>query len=161
MSTHDEDIKVIATLIESSKTALVTSRTADGALHSRPLQVQEAEFDGDLWFFTQHPSEKTDEIAAHPQVNAAFESSKGYLSIAGSASVVTDAAKIDELWNKGIEAWFPGGREDPTVALLKIEAESAEYWATDEPRAVQLFKIARAAATGGTPDIGENKSVEL
>ena len=161
MSTHDEDIKVIAKLIESSKTALVTSRTADGALHSRPLQVQEAEFDGDLWFFTQHPSEKTDEIATHPQVNAAFESSKGYLSIAGSATVVQDAAKIDELWNTSIEAWFPGGREDPTVALLKIEADSAEYWSTDDPKAVQLFKIARAAVGGGTPDIGENKSVEL
>jgi general stress protein 26 len=161
MSTHDEDIKTIAKLIESSKIALVTSRTTDGALHSRPLQVQEAEFDGDLWFFTPHPSEKTDEIAAHPQVNAAFESSKGYLSIAGTATVVQDAAKIDELWSKSVEAWFPGGRDDPSVALLKIEADSAEYWSITDPKAVQLFKIARAAVGGGTPDVGDNKAVEL
>lgn len=161
MSTHDEDIKTIAKLIESSKIALVTSRTAGGDLHSRPLQVQEAEFDGDLWFFTPHPSEKTEEMATHPQVNAAFESSKGYLSIAGRASVVTDDAKIDELWNKGVEAWFEGGRNDPSVALLKIEADSAEYWSLDDPKAVRLFKIARAAVGGGTPDVGENKTVEL
>lgn len=161
MSTHDDDIETIAKLIKASKIALVTTQASDGALHSRPLGVQEAEFDGDLWFFTPHPSEKTEEIAAHPQVNAAFESGKGYLSISGTASVVQDAAKIDELWSTSAEGWFEQGRDDPSVALLRIEADSAEYWSVDDPKAVVLFKVAKAALTGGTPDVGDNKTVEL
>jgi general stress protein 26 len=161
MTTHDDDIATIARLISSSKIALVTTQTAAGDLHSRPLAVQEAEFDGDLWFFTQHPSEKTDDIAANPKVNAAFESGKGYLSIAGTATVVRDPAKIDELWSKNVEAWFPEGKDDPTVALLKIEAESAEFWSIDEPQVVTLFKVAKAAVTGGQPDVGDNRSVDL
>ncbi|MDO9396590.1 MAG: pyridoxamine 5'-phosphate oxidase family protein [Herbiconiux sp.] len=161
MSEHDDDLKTLAKLISASKTALLTSQTAAGELHSRPLAVQEAEFDGDLWFFTPHPSEKTEEIAAHPEVNVSFESGKGYLSIAGTAEVVRDQAKIDELWSKSVEAWFPEGRNDPSVALLKVSADSAEYWAIDEPKAVTLFKIAKAAVTGGQPDVGENRTVEL
>jgi general stress protein 26 len=161
MTTHDDDIATIARLISSSKIALVTTQTAAGDLHSRPLAVQEAEFDGDLWFFTQHPSEKTDDIATNPKVNAAFESGKGYLSIAGTATVVRDPAKIDELWSKNVEAWFPDGKDDPTVALLKIEAESAEFWSIDEPQVVTLFKVAKAAVTGGQPDVGDNRSVDL
>jgi len=161
MSEHDDDIETIAKLIKASKIALITTQSASGALHSRPMGVQEAEFDGDLWFFTPHPSEKTDEIAAHPLANVSFESGKGYLSISGTASVVKDRAKIDELWSKGVEAWFPGGRDDPSVALLKIEADSAEYWSVDDPKPLQLLKIARAVVGGGEPDLGENRTVDL
>jgi general stress protein 26 len=157
----DDDMKTIAALVKSAKIALVTTVTADGHLHSRPLAAQEIEFDGDLWFFTQDPSSKVDEIRANNQVNAAFESGKGYLSVAGSASVVHDRAKVDELWTPAVEAWFPEGKDDPTVALIKISAESAEYWASNEPGVVTAFKIAKAIVTHTQPDIGENKSVDL
>lgn len=159
--TDNDDISTIARLIDASKIAIVTTQTSSGALQSRPLAVQEREFDGDLWFFTPDPSAKSDDIAAHPQVNVAFESGKGYLSLSGSASIVRDQAKIDELWSKGVEAWFPEGREDPSVALLKVEAESAEYWSLDDPAPVRILKIARAAVGAGTPDVGENRSVEF
>lgn len=160
MATTEETAEV-ATLVKSSKIALVTTVTEDGALVSRPLATQEVEFDGDLWFFTQDPSPKVTEIKANPNVNASFESKKGYLSVSGTAEVVHDRAKIDELWSKSVEAWFPDGKDDSGVALIKIAAQTAEFWATNEPQPVVLFKVAKAAATGGTPDIGENKTVEL
>src|SRR5690606_4981530 len=116
----DDDMKTIAALVKSAKIALLTTITTDGHLHSRPLATQEVDFDGDLWFFTQDPSSKVDDIHANPQVNAAFESGKGYLSVAGTASIVHDRAKVDELWTPSVEAWFPDGKDDPTVALIKI-----------------------------------------
>ena len=160
MATTEETAEV-AKLVKASKIALVTTVTAEGALVSRPLATQEVEFDGDLWFFTQDPSPKVTEIRANPNVNASFESGKGYLSVSGTAEVVKDAGKIDELWSKSVEAWFPDGKADPTVALIKIAAHTAEYWAIDEPKPVVLFKVAKAAVTGGTPDVGDNKTVEL
>jgi len=159
-TTHD-DLATIAKLVKASKIALLTTVSAAGALHARPLAVQEAEFDGDLWFLTPDPSEKTDDIRFNPQVNVSLQSSKGFLSIAGRAEILRDEAKIDELWSPSAEAWFPEGRTDPTIALLRVNAESAEYWATDEPRVVSVFKIAKAAVTGGQPDVGENRAVDL
>jgi general stress protein 26 len=160
MSDQD-DIETIAAIVKAARFAFVTSRTADGELHSRPLAVQDDAFTGDLWFFTQDPSEKTDEVRADPQVNVAIESSKGFLSIAGTASVSRDSAKIDELWSTAAEAWFPEGRDDPSVALLEVHADSAEFWAVDSPAPVRLLKIARAAVSGGQPDIGRNDQVDL
>ena len=160
MTATQEQLDTVAGLIAAAKFATLTTVTAEGRLVSRPLAVQDVEFDGDLWFFTQDHTHKTEEIAANPQVNAALQSGKGYLSISGTASIVHDEAKIDELWSSSAEAWFPEGRDD-SIALLRVHAETAEYWSTDDPKPVVLFKVAKAVVTGGQPDIGENATVEL
>ena len=157
----DDPRKKVADLASDIRVGMLTTVDETGKLISRPMAQQEVEFDGDLWFFTQHPTDKTAEIAAHPQVNVAFESGKGYVSIAGTAELVLDKAKAEELWSKSAEAWFPDGREDPTIALIKVHAETAEYWSMDHATPVVLFKIAKAYVTGGQPDAGDNKVVEL
>jgi general stress protein 26 len=156
----ESDTEQIARLVKGAKIGLFTTVNADGQLVSRPLGVQ-GEFDGELWFFSQDPSPKTEDIRANPSVNVAFESSKGYLSVAGSAAVVHDAAKVDEFWSPSAEAWFPAGREDPSIALIRVRAESVELWATEDPKPVVLLKVAAAAIRGGQPDIGENRTVSF
>jgi general stress protein 26 len=157
----DEELKTIAELVRASKIALLTTRSQHGDLHSRPLATQELEFTGELWFFTQDPSEKVSDILINPQVNAAFESGKGYLSIAGNAEIVHDRDKVDEYWSPAVEAWFPEGKDDPTVALIKVRPVSAEFWARDTPGVVAVFRMAKAALTGGQPDVGDNRTVDL
>ena len=156
-----EEVRKVATLVEAAKVGVLTTVTRDGHLVSRPLAMQEIEFDGDLWFFTQDPSPKTEEIRENPEVNVAFDSGKGWVSISGTADVIHDPGKVDDPWNPRVAAWFPDGREDPTIALIKVHAHTAEYWSMDDPKVVSLFKVVKAAATGGQPDIGENKTVEL
>jgi general stress protein 26 len=67
-----EEIEKVSKLIEDARTAVVTTVSAEGQLVSRPLAMQEREFDGTLWFFTQDPSPKTAEVAANDQVNVAL-----------------------------------------------------------------------------------------
>jgi general stress protein 26 len=159
-ATKDE-LAQLGTLIGKARFAIITTVSADGQLVSRPMAVKERDFDGDLWFFTEDPSHKTTEVRANPQVNVALDSGKGWVSIAGEAHVVKDPAKIDELWDTGAQAWFEHGRDDPKVALLRVEARTAEYWATDEPTPVVLLKYAKAAVTGGQPHVGTSHTVEL
>jgi general stress protein 26 len=160
MATPDE-MQRLSALIDKARIGIITTINADGHLVSRPMAVQQREFDGDLWFFTEDPSHKTAEVRAHPQVNVALQSGKGWVSLSGEAQVVQDPAKIDELWDTGAEAWFTEGRNDPKVALLQVVAHTAEYWASDEPKPVVLFKYAKAAVTGGRPNVGEARTVEL
>ena len=157
----ESDEQTIEKLVAKASIALVTTVAEDGSLVSRPLAVQQRAFDGDLWFFTEDPSGKTAQVRANDQVNVALEAGHGWLSISGRGSVVKDPAKIDELWSTGAEAWFEGGRDDPAVALLKVEAVTAEYWTSKAPMVVTLAKYAKAAVTGGRPDVGESKVVEL
>jgi general stress protein 26 len=160
MATTDETQRLHA-LIDKARIGIITTIDTDGHLVSRPMAVKQREFDGDLWFFTEDPSHKTEEVRQHPQVNVALESGKGWVSLSGDAEVVKDPAKIDELWDTGAEAWFSDGRADPKVALLKVTAHTAEYWASDEPKPLILFKYAKAAVAGGRPDVGEARTVEL
>ncbi len=48
---------------------MLTTRAPDGTLVSRPMALQEVEFDGDLWFFADAGSRKVAHLAADPQVN--------------------------------------------------------------------------------------------
>jgi general stress protein 26 len=156
-----EDERTIADLVEKASIALVTTVAEDGSLVSRPLAVQQREFDGDLWFFTEDPSPKTAQVRANDQVNVAIQAGHGWLSISGRGSVSQDPARIDELWSTGAEAWFEGGRDDPAVALLRVQGVTAEYWTSRAPMVVTLAKYAKAAITGGRPNVGESKVVEL
>ncbi|GAA3638798.1 pyridoxamine 5'-phosphate oxidase family protein [Microlunatus ginsengisoli] len=161
MATQDE-IDTIAELIDKARVAHVTTLTDEGRLVSRPLAVLDRPFDGRLYFFTADPSSKTEQVRENDQVNLAMQvGNDGFLSIAGTASVSRDQAIIDELWNRYAEAWFEQGRNDPAVALLRVEADSAEFWNVDDPKPVVLLKYAKAIVKGEQPDIAENRSVEL
>ncbi|MFD1713430.1 pyridoxamine 5'-phosphate oxidase family protein [Amnibacterium flavum] len=159
-ATKDE-LETIGKIVKAARIGLLTTISEDGRLLSRPLATVEAEFDGDVWFFTADPSHKTEQLQLNNQVNVAYESGKGYLSIAGTAEIVHDRSKIDELWTPAAEAWFEQGKDDPNIALIKVHAESAEYWASLDPKPVVLLKYAKAIVTHDRPDIGENASVDL
>jgi general stress protein 26 len=159
-ATKDE-LEKIGAIIEKARIGVLTTSTEDGRLVSRPLATVHNEFDGDVWFYTYDPSHKVHEIRHDAQVNVSYESGKGYLSLSGRASIVHDRAKIEEFWNPAIEAWFENGEDDPKVALIKVAAESAEYWANLDSKPVALLKYAKARATHSTPDLGENRTVAL
>jgi general stress protein 26 len=160
--TETNDIKRISEVLDKGRIGILTTQGSGQHLVSRPLAIVDREFDGKVYFFTPDPSPKVDDVRAHPQVNVAVETGKGYLSLSGEASIVKDAAVIDELWTTGAEAWFDQGRDDPTVALLQVDVETAEYWVSNEPKAVTLLKYAKAAATGGHPEhVGDNQTISL
>ena len=160
MDTSDE-LETIRAIISSSKVAVLTTENQFGELHSRPLAVLDHEFDGSLWFFTRDPSSKVEEVAIDPRVNVSYSDGKGYLSISGIAAVEHNQTRIAQLWNPAVEAWFEHGRDDPAVALLRVDAGSAEYWASDKPAVARAFEFAKAAVTDATPEVGENRKVEL
>ncbi|WP_313455938.1 pyridoxamine 5'-phosphate oxidase family protein [Stenotrophomonas sp.] len=128
--THTEQIKQLAELIRDVDIAMFTTTGVDGRLYSRPLGTQQVEFDGDLWFATAADSPKVAEISLNPKVNVAYASpSKNtYVSVAGTARIVDDRAKVEELWSPAMKLFFPGGKDDPNLRLIHVRAESAEYW---------------------------------
>ena len=130
MTDRTAAIQHLAELIKDVDIAMLTTVQADGKLVSRPLGTQEVEFDGDLWFATAADSEKVTEIRANPQVNVAYASAgkNTYVSVAGKASIVADRAKIDQLWSPAMKIFFPDGKDDPNLRLIRVRAESAEYW---------------------------------
>src|SRR5438309_9087012 len=111
----DDDTRTVAELITGNRIGMLTTTDPSGTLISRPMAQQEVEFDGDLWFFAERTSRKVMQIVAHPHVGVTLTSNDVWISLDGTAEIVTDTAKIHELWNGWVEAWLPQGPEDPNV----------------------------------------------
>ncbi len=159
---RQEAIKKLNELIKDVRVAMLT--TIDwGILRSRPMQTQEAEFDGTLWFFTSSDTHKAEEIEKDRRVNVSYGApdSNTYVSVSGTAEIVKDHAKIEELWNPLYKAWFPKGLEDPALCLLKVTVEQAEYWDSPSSTLVQIAGFVQALVTGQRADGGDHGKVSL
>jgi general stress protein 26 len=160
---RQEAIKKVNDLIEDIDFAMLTTVDTDGVLRSRPMSTQEAEFDGTLWFFTSDNTHKVEEIERDNRVNASYAEPDDnvYVSVSGTASITKDRAKMEELWNPILKAWFPEGLDDPHICLLKVDVEQAEYWDSPSSTLVQIAGFIKALATGQRADGGENEKINL
>jgi general stress protein 26 len=159
--TQDEGTRKVASLLKGERFAMLTTTDVDGTFFSRPMALQEVEFDGDLWFFTDRDSSVVAQVHHRPAVNVTVSDTSEWVSLNGTAKVVDDVEKKRELWNKVVEAWFPDGPDADHVVLLKVEAESAEYWDTPGGRVASAISLVKAKATGKPYSGGENEKVEL
>ena len=161
--TVKSDQKKLWDKIKDVRIAMMTTVEADDTLRSRPMYLQQPEFDGDLWFFTSDDSGKVQEIMHNKQVNLGFAdpSDNLYVSISGTAQVLDDRAKEEDLWNPTLKAWFPDGLDDPHLTLICVSADKAEYWDAPNSKMVQLYGFVKAAVTGERADPGENEKVKL
>ena len=79
-----------------------------------------------------------------------------YVSIAGKGRVITDRARIEKYWSPMASAWFPKGLDDPNLALIEVDADSAQYWDSTDSTMRYLWEVATANLTGREPDMGES-----
>ncbi|MGL5826542.1 MAG: pyridoxamine 5'-phosphate oxidase family protein [Nocardioides sp.] len=159
-----DHLRRLTHLILEAKIGMLTTMTSAGRHVSRPMALQEAEFDGDLWFFTYADSKKVREITTSPSVNVAFANDKqsAWTSISGEAVAIQDNAKASELWSAPLKAWFPEGLETPGLTLLKISATSAEWWDSPRSKVVRLVGMVTAAATGDPNKFpGDTQTLDL
>ena len=46
----------------------------------------------------------------------------------GVLSEETDRARLDRQWSNFVEAWFPGGKDDPNLLFLRLNLGDASIW---------------------------------
>lgn len=161
--TDQEARDTVVELLKGIRVAMLATRGEAGTFHARPMATAQATFDGDLWFFTDIHSPKVDEIDRDPQVLLTFadESSQVYVSVSGRAEVVRDTAKAKELWSEAARVWFPKGPDDPSLGLVRVTVDVAEYWDSPSSAMVMAYGYVKAVTTGRRPDPGENETVRF
>lgn len=160
---RSESIRKLAEMIKDIEFAMLTTVDDDGSLRSRPMATQHTEFDGELYFFTHASAPKVGEIEREHHVNLSYAKPEDqrYVSISGTARVLRDRQKIEELWSPELKAWFPEGQDDPDIALLCVRVERAEYWDSTSSAMAHLLGFVKAVATGTTYQPGENEKINL
>jgi general stress protein 26 len=118
--------------LESDRTMMLALADVDGA-HARPMTAIVENSRSPIWFFTSKETEIVRRIKGNHRAVATF-ASKGhdlFATVHGTLSHDNDPATIDRLWNPFVAAWFEHGKQDPKLALLRLDAGGAEIWLDD------------------------------
>lgn len=114
--------------IKSDRTMMIgLDGIEDG--HARPMTAQIESESGPIWFFTSKENALCTKAGDGERAIATF-ASKGhdlFATIHGRLREDTDRAVVDRLWNRYVAAWYEG-KDDPKLALLRLDPESAEIW---------------------------------
>lgn len=121
------------------KSPFIMIRLENQGGHGEPMTAQlDKDAHHTIWFYTS----RQNRVATGGKAIAQF-SGKGhdaFASLSGTLVEETDRARFEKHWSKQVEAWFPGGKNDPQLIMLRYEIESAEVWSVD-PGLIGKFKL--------------------
>lgn len=116
-------------LLQSEMTMMIgLDGVEDG--HARPMTANVTGPNQPIWFFTSKDNEIVHRLPRGNRAIATFTSRdhKLFATLHGDLHLDNDRATIDRLWNKYIAAWYPGGKDDPKLTLLRLDPDQAEIW---------------------------------
>lgn len=151
-----EAVTKLRELVEAAPTCMFGTDLQKIPFHVCPMHALQVDDSGSLWFMTGLDGAHTGHILFDPRVQLIFNNAAAYefLTVFGDATVLHDSDKIDELWNPMVKAWFPQGKEDPNLTLVRVDPSKAHYWDTKDGKLVAFAKILYSAFTGKVEDGG-------
>ena len=110
-------LKELSKKMRSIDFTMLTTRTASGALTSRPMSNNgDVDYDGDSWFFTTEDTGMVTDIMGDPVVGLTLTGDKGmlgkpgiFIAIEARAELIRDKAQFVAHWTRGLDRWFPFG----------------------------------------------------
>jgi general stress protein 26 len=148
MEATDVRKKLIETL-RHYDTLMVTTTAMNRSMHARPMAVAAVEETGELWFVTGDDTPKIDEVLKDASAVVTGQEKGRYVALTGRLDVIHDRERIGALWKESWRVWFPDGKDDPSIVLLRLRPEIGEYWDSRGVQGVRhLFEAARALLDG-------------
>jgi general stress protein 26 len=149
-------------VLREFRNGMMITRDANDELVSRPMNVARIDDDGTVYFSTRIGSIKVDEIEADPRVSVTFQGKTRFASVSGVCEVSQDRALIEALWQSDWDVWYPGGKDDPEIAILIVRSEAGAYWDVSGTKGVSfLLRALKAKITGKEMESREGDSEKV
>jgi general stress protein 26 len=149
-------------VIKDFDNAMLVTSGANGGEHARPMHIAEIRADGDIFFATSMDSPKITEISINPEVVVTFQSNRQFAAVYGRAEVVKDRNLIDHLWSEAWKVWFPEGKADPTLCLIRVDGREGEYWDNAGVQGIKYaFEAAKAYMQHRKPDQDDKQNAKV
>ena len=152
--THEEKMRHLAAMLEDMGSVMMTT-SASGTLEdsrTRPMSVAKRDGDGTLYFLTSAETSQVKDARAAEIGICTTQSKTEYVALRGTFVVQHDRALIEELWSKWADAYFPKGKEDPSIRIMTFRPKTAELWDMSGPKGIAyLIDVAKALLTKAPP----------
>jgi general stress protein 26 len=130
--------------------------------HMQPMTPQVDADADEIYFYSDKFSELGKAVMAAPGTVHMCVMNKDYQAcVRGTLTPHNDAATIDKFWGPMAQAWYPGGKTDSKMLMLKFEPHDAEIWASNASMVGVMFEVAKANVTGQMPNLGKSKEILL
>lgn len=134
--------------------------------HAQPMTAYREEETGTIWFFTREETDLAKDAGVGGGQSAMFhygsKDQKVWACIHGELSVRGhDREIIDRFWNPVLAAWYPEGKDDPALTILRFDADDGRVWVSEGGLLKFAFEIAKANITKTIPDAGGVADVNL
>ena len=165
MTANDKKSSIVKLrkLIDNVNVAMLTTIKENGEFYSRPMNTMDFDKEGNLFFFSDEHTPDVHDVKVNNRVSVTYTNPENntYIALNGRLFLIEDQAKINKLWVPACKAWFPEGKTDPNLTLIKVEVLKAEFWDTAESYMVVMFNLLKAIVKGKTYDQGEHETINF
>ncbi|HEY7773257.1 MAG TPA: pyridoxamine 5'-phosphate oxidase family protein [Marinagarivorans sp.] len=132
----DKPINTLRKLIKEEDIIMLVTKSKQGQLRSRPMEVSHVTDEGKFVFFTHSNADLSTEITENNAVNISFcrEEQDDYVSVSGVAQINQNQSEIEALWQDRFTRWIPDGLDEPTLAMIVVTPLHAEHWGMKDHR---------------------------
>lgn len=140
-------------LVKNFDVAMLTTHQSK-EMHSRPMVIARLDKGMDAYLLTDSDSVKVDEIGINSHALLTFQSTSQFASVQGEITIEHDRKLLETMWTGTSKVWFPGGKSDPKIAILKFTAHQGEYWNNAGMQGLKyVFEAAKAYLSGERPTL--------
>ncbi|MFC5284979.1 pyridoxamine 5'-phosphate oxidase family protein [Pedobacter alpinus] len=163
MTEKGEKILKLRNLIDYVNVAMLTSMKANGKFYSRPMNTMQLDDEGNVFFFSDEHRPDVHDVLINNNVSVTYTNPENntYIALQGKLFLNHDQEKINKLWIPAMKAWFPEGKEDPDLTLIRVEILKAEYWDSSASDMIVLFNMLKAIFKGETFSQGDHQKIDF
>jgi general stress protein 26 len=129
--------------------------------HFQPMTAFVERETNTIWFFARQESDLVQAALGGGAGHFIFQSRDLWACIDGTLRVELDRERRDRFWNVHVAAWYPEGKDDPALTMLRLDCDEAGVWLSEGGPVKYAWELARANATKTTPDVGEHRDLNL
>lgn len=132
--------------------------------HHQPMTGFGEPETGTIWFFTRDDTDFARDVATGAQTGMFCYQAKDeklQACIPGRLAIDQDRERIDRFWNPVVAAWYPDGKDDPRLTLIRFDGDDGRVWVSDKSVLGFGYQILKANLTKTTPDAGAVADVNL
>jgi general stress protein 26 len=145
--------------IEKERTGMLGLVGSDQ--HFQPMTAFLERESQEIWFFTYVDTDLAEAAQSGGHAMFVFQQKDLQACIGGRLTVSADRERMDRYWSPMVAAWYPEGKDDPRLTLLRLDCEDARVWITEAGAARFMFEIAKANMSKDRPDLGERRDLNF
>jgi general stress protein 26 len=159
--TESDALKEFWDHLESTRTIMLGINAVDK--HSQPMTAFAEPELNLIWFFTRDDTEIVTEIGdgCEGRLTLASKDTKVHADITGALTTAHDPERVEKYWGPMVAAWYPEGKEDPHLILLRFAPVEGHVWASTQGVIRLAFEVTKANLTKTMPNIGGSADVNF